>query len=412
MIWAFSSFSGSSERRSRASLTVACLAAVSGLALLGGCSSGKAEEEVSLAPDGTEAVTCDDPRARPAIVESMRKSDARLRRVIGTGRAPEPKAAAADAAAAGDFRLAAVTSPDGISTELYDAQCRVLGGLAPWTVRALAFTPDLAAAEGRGADDPVTAFGRSYNAALMADPRYPYGDVCRPVSEAGPVPEIVPGAPIEQPYGFADLHQRRGVETLAVAARHGAVSDIEGMVRSGKVTLDKPDMFGLTPLAWAVAYHRWPAAEVLIDAGAKPTGSKCQTVIDRSSPLQIARIMRWSGMIERLRPLVTEEEFASLRQNPRYDDKSLVDFNRAFSEIRQRYDPVLRQRKFSRHEMLFEIDAKGNALSCNVTPGTNSPDFDKELCEVAIKVVRWTPARDAFAVTVPGDAKLVIGVGK
>ena len=149
-----------------------------------------------------------------------------------------------------------------------------------------------------------------------------------------------------------------------------------------------------------------------IDAGATPTGSQCQTVIDRGSPLQVARLMRWTGMIARLRPLVSEEEFASLRQNPRYDDKSLVDFNRAFSEIRQRYDPILRRRSFSRHEMLFQIDEKGNSLSCNLAPASNSPAFDKELCEVAIKVVRWTPARDAFGVTVPADAKLVIGIGK
>lgn len=385
------------------------LAACALVAGLSACSSG---ESKGGAADGFETAGCADRRARPELVLEMRRSDAELRRVLGTTRAPDPGVAASTAAARGDFRLAAVTSPEGISTELYDAQCRVLGGLAPWTIRALAWAPDLAAAEGRGQDDPVTDFGRRYNAAMMADPRYPYGDVCRPVSEAGPVPEIVPGEAIEQPYGFAELRPRHGRETLAVAARHGAVADIEGLLRVSREGIDQPDMFGLTPLAWAITYHRWPAAEALLEAGATPTGSQCQTVIDRGSPLQVARLMRWTSMIARLRPLVSEEEFASLRQNPRYDDKSLVDFNRAFSEIRQRYDPILRRRSFSRHEMLFQIDEKGNSLSCNLAPASNSPAFDKELCEVAIKVVRWTPARDAFGVTVPADAKLVIGIGK
>ncbi|MEJ2459127.1 MAG: hypothetical protein P8Y58_13705 [Novosphingobium sp.] len=44
-------------------------------------------------------------------------------------------------------------------------------------------------------------------------------------------------------------------------------------------------------------------------------------------------------------------------------------------------------------------------------PGSNSPEFDKELCDLAIDIVRWAPARDAFGTPVPESAKLVVGIG-
>lgn len=394
----------------RSALALGCLAVMAGLS---GCGNGAGKvEDGGLAPDGQSVAHCDDYRAEPAILSAMRSGDIALRRALASGARPDAAKLAADAAARGDFRLAAATTPDGISLDLYNAQCRILGAPSAWSIRGLAYVPDLAAAEGRGADDPATAFGRSYNAALMADPRYPYRDICRPVGDVGPEPEIRPDEPITQPYGFAKLNSDAPVDTMGYAARHSRTTDLRRLLREHPGDIDKPDMFGLTPLAWAIAYQRWRTADVLIEAGASPTGAACQTAIDRQSPLQVARLMRWSDMILRLKPLVSEEEFANLRQNPRYNDASLADFNRAFFEIRQRYDPVLRRRRFSRHEMRFTIDEKGNSTSCELVPASNSPAFDKELCEVAMKVVRWTPARDAFATTVAGDAKLVFGIGK
>ncbi|MBT0666884.1 ankyrin repeat domain-containing protein [Novosphingobium profundi] len=365
-----------------------------------------------LAPEGAAVTRCDDVRADPRILAGMRSGDIALRRALASGGRPDPVKLASDAAARGDFRLAAVTSAKGVSLDLYNAQCRVLGDLPAWSIRALAYVPDLAAAEGRGADDPATAFGRAYNAALMGDSRYPYRDICRPVADVGPEPAILPDEPVSQPYGFADLQSDAPVDTMGYAARHNAVTQLRRLLAEHPKDIDKPDMFGLTPLAWAIAYQRWRTADVLIEAGASPTGAGCQSAIDRQSPLQVARLMRWSDMLLRLRPYVSEDQFASLRQNPRYDDTSLAAFNRAFFEIRQRYDPILRQRKFARYEMRFTIDEKGNSTSCEVVPASNSPAFDGELCEVAMKVVRWTPSRDAFGTTVPGDAKLVFGIGK
>ena len=387
----------------------ALTAAALSLAALG--AAGCTEREP--AADTVPVAQCGEDRADPAKLAAMREADEALRKALSGGARPDPVVEAGRALAARDFRLAAATTPTGITTELYGAQCRVLGGLEPWTVRALAFVPDEAAAMGRGPDDKVTDFGRRYNAAMLADPRYPYADVCREVDRAGPKPDFSEAGTkgIEQPYGFAELGVARMAHGLGAAARRGSVYDINILITRDKQEVNAADMFGMTPLAWAIAYHRWPAAEALLDANANPIGATCQTAIDRESPLQVARIMRWDGMIRRLRPLVTEDEFASLRQKPRWEDASLLEFNHALTELKERYAKELRQQNFTRHDLLFEVDAKGNSTACTLEPASNLPEFDKELCVPATEIVRWAPARDAFGTTVPESAKLVVGFG-
>ncbi|MCT2400148.1 ankyrin repeat domain-containing protein [Novosphingobium mangrovi (ex Huang et al. 2023)] len=380
-------------------------------ASLGTAGCAQREDRGDGAAGDVPVAQCGDARADPARLAAIRESDAELVKALHDH--GDPVAEAQKALDAGDYRLAAATTPDRISTELYGAQCRILGGLKPWDVRALAFVPDEAAAMGRGPDDKVTDFGRRYNAAILGDARYPYADICRDLDRAGPEPDFSEAGTkgIEQPYGFAELGPARMAYGLGAAARRGSVYDIRVLINRDKQDVDAPDMFGMTPLAWAIAYHRWPAAEALLKAKASPTGGACQTAIDRESPLQVARIMRWSAMIRRLRPLVTEEEFANLRQKPRWDDQSLTEFNHALTELKQRYEKVLRRSSFARHDLLFEVDDKGNSTSCSLEPASNSPEFDKELCDLAIEIVHWAPARDAFGVTVPESAKLVVGFG-
>ncbi|MEJ2459128.1 MAG: ankyrin repeat domain-containing protein [Novosphingobium sp.] len=271
-----------------------------------GCTPGEGQTDVMA--DGASVAQCGDVRGDPAKLAEMRRSDDDLVRALEGGKEPDPVASAKAALDAGDYRLAAATTPDGVSTELYDAQCRVLGGLKPWTVRVLTYEPDEAAAMGRGPDDKATDFGRRYNAAVLGDPRYPYADVCRELDRAGLKPDFSDAGEkgIALPYGFAELGPARMAYGLGAAARRGSVYDINVLIRRDKQDVNAPDMFGMTPLAWAIAYHRWPAAEALLRADASPTGASCQTAIDRESPLQVARIMRWSAMIRRLRPLVTE----------------------------------------------------------------------------------------------------------
>lgn len=375
------------------------------------CRQDKRDDDVLV--EGTSVSACNDGRADTRFLAAMRESDAAVRKALADGSA-NAVAEANKALDAGDFRLAGATTATGISTEPYGVQCRVLGGLPPWSIRAIAFVADEAAAPGKIVpDDTVTGFGRRYNAAMLADPRYPYGDVCRALDKAGPMPAAPDNqdAGIEQPYGFAELGTARMAHGLGAAARRGSVSDIGVLLERERQNVNTPDLFGLTPLAWAVAYHRWPAAEALLRAKASPTGATCQSVIDRESPLQVARIMRWYGMIRRMRPLVTEDEFAALRQKPRWDDASLSEFNHALTELKERYRAILRRQNFSRHDLLFQVDEQGNTTECRMEPASVSPGFDKELCGLAVEIVRWTPARDAFGTRVPESARLLVGFG-
>lgn len=383
------------------------------LGAFGAVSCSRDAPRGNLGVEGASLTQCGDLRADTAFLARLRASDIALRRKLKDGSA-NAVAEAHKALDSGDFRMIAGTTASGISTEAYGVQCRVLGGLSPWTVRAVAFVPEGKVERGpQIPDDTVTGFGRRYNAAMLADPRYPYADVCRAVDKSGPAPGLPDDSDvgIEQPFGFAELGVARMEHGLGAAARRGSIRDIGILLERDPKGLDRPDLFGLTPLAWAVAYHRWPAAQALLRAKASPTGATCQTTIDRQSPLQIARIMRWYGVIRAMRPLVTEEEFASLRQKPRWDDASLVEFNHALTELKERYETVLRSQKFGRHDLNFQVDEKGNTTECTMEPASASPAFDKELCGLAVEIVRWAPARDAFGTRVPESAKLLVGFG-
>lgn len=390
----------------RLAAPVLCLA----LMALSGCGPDDAPEDVIA--DGASLTRCGDQRADVKRLKVLRKADEAMRRALAGGSA-NAVAEAHKALDMGDYRLAAATTAQGIATEPYGIECRVIGGLAPWTVRALAYLPDGTVPADEDIGGKVTGFGRRYNAAMLADPRYPYADVCRAVDKAGPRPPA-PASEDEgvvQPYGFAELGTARMIHGLGAAARRGSVSDIGILINRDRQDVNAPDLFGLTPLAWAVAYHRWPAAEALLEARASPIGATCQSAIDRESPMQVARVMRWGPMIRRMRPLVTEEEFAALRQKPRWTDASLSEFNHALTELKERYETMLRGQRFTRHDLNFEVDARGNTTACAMDPASSSPTFDKELCGLAVEIVRWTPARDAFGTRVPETAKLVVGFG-
>ena len=79
--------------------------------------------------------------------------------------------------------------------------------------------------------------------------------------------------------------------------------------------------------------------------------------------------------------------------------------------MKERYAEQLRRQNFSRHNVLFEIDEKGNSVSCKLEPEAKIPEFGEELCGLAVDIVQWAPARDAFGVTVPESAKLLVGFG-
>lgn len=357
---------------------------------------------------GKGGQACSDGTYVPGFFQAQEKADRAFRKALREGN-PDPVVEARKAADRGDFRLAGRMTIDGINTEAYGARCRLMGGLAPWTSRVIEFTQN----EGqKPASADLVAFASVYNATVMADPRYPYDDVCRayagkPEAEDNAAHLFEPGY---RAYGYPELKAPPKPSNIWQAARRGSIARLRLLLRAG-ADIDRPDIFGMSPLAWSVAYRRWPAADFLLSQGASPSGSKCQGLVDRDSPMQIARTMRWGAMIWRMRPLVTEDDFASLRQLPRAHDLGIDAFNKSLTDLRGTYRADLVKVPFGRHEMIIAVDPEGKSLECRLDPGTGIDRFDAALCQRAIEVLRWTPARDAFGIAVAADAKLVLGLG-
>lgn len=386
----------------RKAIVIAALSAAT--LALGGCGNSPSDD----ARRGARGQECSDGSYVPGFYQKQARADGALRRALLTGD-PDPVAEARKALDRGDFRLAGRMTVDGITTEAYGARCRLMGGLTPWTARVIEFTQN----EGqKPASSDLVAFASVYNATVMADRRYPFDDICRaysgkPQAEDNASHLFEPGY---RAYGYPGLRAPAKPSNIWQAARRGSIARLRLLLRAGG-DINQPDLFGMSPLAWAVAYRRWPAADFLLNQGASPAGAKCQGLVDRNSPMQIARTMRWGAMIWRMRPLITEDDFASLRQLPRAHDLGIDAFNKSLTDLRGVYKAQLVTKPFARHEMIIAVDPEGKSLDCRLEPGTGFDKFDAALCQRGIEVLRWTPARDAFGIAVPADGKLVLGLG-
>jgi hypothetical protein len=113
------------------------------------------------------------------------------------------------------------------------------------------------------------AYAPAYNRALIAEPNFPYADLCGPEEPA----RAQRAGSLYLPDTLAAPH-REAIEapaTLGEAARRGSRASVERMLRGlGAAELNRPDDHGLTPLAWAVIERRADVAAVLIARGADP----------------------------------------------------------------------------------------------------------------------------------------------
>ncbi|WP_395390943.1 hypothetical protein WBP07_10280 [Novosphingobium sp. BL-8A] len=439
------------------SLILASLA-VSGC---GGGTSGDDETYVEESPAAEPP--CADPLADPAVLARNRNADRALKAALASGRA-DPIEEAQKAAAAGDFRLVAAVTVEGIDTREFGAICALRGGLNPRMARVVTYygedgepSPEPSdtasgAAEG-GSEDKLVAFARAFNQTLIADPAYPYRDVCRPLaaqeadaagkdvgSARGAVVRAVSEAPTRA-YGFPDLGPLQTGATLADAARRGnvaamrrmldaearelkkaeaAASDKPGAKASDKPTngptdrptpvgmIDAPDLFGMTPLAWAMAYHRDEAVRFLLSRHASPSGAQCQALVDRDSPMQIARASGWVGMVQRMKPMVSEDDYAALAEEPKLADGSKADFNSELGKLGERYGTIFHKDEMTRHALTFKVDAHGKMTSCEFAPKTISPEFDADICKLGRDVLEWQPGRDSEGRPLGGEGKVMI----
>jgi hypothetical protein len=423
-----------------------CLAALALSACDGSEPSDNGETYVQESPAAEPA--CNDPLADPATLERDRLADKALKALLAGGKA-DPVAEAHKAAAAGDFRLVAAVTQDGIDTAEFGAQCVLRGGLSPRMARVVTYfgedaepTPAPSEAPGAPGEDKLGTFARTFNQTLIADPAYPYRDVCRAVAvpdevegDEGPEKAAKPtdkSPPKAKPavktatkgetrtYGYADLGPMPENPTLADAARRGNVAvlrhlldeepsaEATGDALDAPTTIDSPDLFGMTPLAWAMAYRRDAAVRFLLSRDASPSGAQCQALVDRDSPMQIARAQLWLAMVQRMKTLVPEQDYAGLAEDPALLDGSKAAFNAELAKLGERYGTIFNKDSMTRHELKFTVDPKGAVKSCTFEPKTVSSEFDADICKLGREQLKWTPARDPEGRVVSGDAKLMI----
>lgn len=363
-------------------------------------------------PLGSQQV-CRDDLSDPAVLRAQREADEALRKTLESGTA-DAVGLARKAADAGDFRLAGALTEEGVSTSIYGTRCRLRGGVAPRAVRVLAFIDGESAAPANTRHlARAERFARGYNAAMLADARYPYADICRPFEGE---PDLAQEdaqelSSLRHRFGFADLGPVRPSPTLAEVARRGSVARLDRMIRTGKYDVNQPDLFGMTPLAWAIAYRRRGVSDLLLRAGATPAGAACQTIFDRHSPMQVARAQQWIGMLRRMQPLVSEDDFNSLQELPRLSDGDIDRFNEGLDRLNERFEPKFRNNKWiTRHRVYFTVDEEGEATACRVEPTTTYPDYDKQICDLGLGVLHWKPARGVFGNVIEGESSLIVGV--
>lgn len=420
----------------------------SGFAVFG-CSGGNQASDVPYVEESpANEPPCSDPLADPLVLEKERIADRLLKAALSAGNA-DPIEEARKAASAGDFRLVAAVTLDGIDTRQFGALCVLPGGLSPRAARVVTYlgdgavvVPNPVETEAAGTSETdskgVTTFARAYNQALIADLDYPYRDICRPLSaeeadaaakDMAMVDEPVARAVAAKPkrvYGYGDLGPLTPNAALADAARRGNVAALRGMLAEdgrhddktspqSKIAndgrspvIDNPDLFGMTPLAWAIAYRKDAAARLLLSRRANPSGAPCQALVDRDSPMQIARRMGWVSMVMRMKSLISSDDYAALADEPALEEGNKSTFNGELARLGGKYGDIFNRDEMTRHALRFKIAANGDISSCSFEPKSASADFDSDICQLGREILEWRPARDSVGRAVAGEAQLII----
>ncbi|BCW89069.1 hypothetical protein sos41_22240 [Alphaproteobacteria bacterium SO-S41] len=107
-------------------------------------------------------------------------------------------------------------------------------------------------------------YAAAYNRAIVEHDRFPIADLC---VEADPGEPRSPGEGGLSRLGGPARTLERQPLTLHEAARRGGVDETRRFLEAEPV--DGPDCFGMTALAWAVAYGREDIALLLLKAGAQ-----------------------------------------------------------------------------------------------------------------------------------------------
>lgn len=324
-------------------------------------------------------------------------------------RKPRPEVEARKAGDRGDFRFIAYNKGPipGIYMSAFGVVCRPpIGSWDRMTIRWSFPSPsDVLPFPGYHADKGRDStpkrhlnqdFARRYNLSLLGHPRFPYGDICRAgrdTSQRG----YAPAAPMDL-LGFRDLRVTESPIDLHEAARRGTIESLGLLLASSSPRdVNQRDMFGMTALAWAVAYNRPDHVRLLLDAQADPRGSGCNHQDQRWAPLDLAIRMERTDLVALLRPYLRNRR---LLQGGLPATLNRPDSDERFIDAATATEGDMRFRMgISRH---------GKVTSCTML--RNSPETENiaalgsRLCEQAFSQLRFFPAVDQDRRPIDSDA--------
>lgn len=250
---------------------------------------------------GPRDKVCEPPRDINAEGAAMRERLGVLAERLRSGKA-DPARDAAEAAKRGQFGLIRASTMMGLFPMGVSCRLPTDNVSAPPMTLVSRFVSDVpgscATFGGKDACDlerTLDHYGVSYNRALVANPLYPFRDLCR-VSDGKP--EQVINDPVE--YGYRDEPLTDRPHDLYEAARRGTPKALADLIARYPESIDVSDAYGMTPLAWSVAYGRTDTALKLMAAGAKPQGIVCPPAVGKVTPVRIALATGQSKLAEEM----------------------------------------------------------------------------------------------------------------
>ena len=280
---------------------LAGLAALGALgAATGGVGSGErsfvaGKRWANLPPDARHARQCQQRREAKLAANGRATADGQRAVIAALRRANvDPAADARDAAAKGEWGL--IRSYTMMGSTPFGVDCLAADGMghgAPLVraYRVYSDVPGSCETFGTGGDcrleERMDAYADAYNRTLVARADYPYRDLCRPAVARPAAAAYGHGTLDASDWGFRSL-QPGPARTVHEAARRGNLAQLDRFIRSDRDLVDEPDPYGMTPLAWSVAYRQPSAAQFLVNAGALPAGSECTIASDPASPVRLA----------------------------------------------------------------------------------------------------------------------------
>ena len=337
---------------------------------------------------------------------AQQAEDTRLFELAVAGRG-DPEVEAANASASGDFRLFSYSLlVPGIFPAAYGVECRPPINDFPALSRATYAASDVppvneteAGGRARTSSNHAT-FGLRYNLTIVADPRFPYRDMCRPTTAQQRLSSDFT-SPID--YGFRDLGPLERPTNLAEAARRGTIQSLSALLLSRREELDERDTFGMTPLSWAIAYGRREHAQLLLRSGARALPKP--NVVNETDPIRLARDKGWRDMVASMLATLSQKEQEMLFAPPKMKDGN-YSFRSELSRLKPSRSSLKDQH--ARYDVRLQISVAGKATECSIEPKPADALLAKRLCKIVLTKTLWFPARNAFGDWMPGTATLPI----